>query len=262
MFSSRAWRLIENGIGSAARNMAVDETLLYGFGQNDRPVLRLYEWKPSLSFGRFQAPHELIDLEKAEAAGIACVRRMTGGGIMAHGGDLSYALVVPRTMLEGRGVRENYRLLCAFLIRLYDRLGLEAAFVRDKGHPQSASPVCAAGSEAYDVVIGGRKVGGNAQRYARGVLFQHGSIPLTSDAASFDAFLKTEAALGDAATLEALGAAFETKTVRTHLKEAFCEAFATELEPVPLHADETRRAEALMTRKYSQEAWNRDARRS
>jgi lipoate-protein ligase A len=54
-FKSRPWFLLESGSGSAAVNMAVDETLLEAMPRLQRPVLRFYGWTESAaSFGYFQ----------------------------------------------------------------------------------------------------------------------------------------------------------------------------------------------------------------
>lgn len=44
----------------------------------------------------------------------------------------------------------------------------------------SKSPFCQVGFEAYDIIVNGRKIGGNAQKRAKNVIFQHGSIPIKS----------------------------------------------------------------------------------
>src|SRR5450755_1444903 len=74
---------------SAAMNMAIDEVLLESA---KIPSLRFYRWDhAALSFGYFGryadvAPHQSErDL----------VRRWTGGGVVLHGEDLTYSLVIP-----------------------------------------------------------------------------------------------------------------------------------------------------------------------
>jgi len=42
----------------------------------------------------------------------------------------------------------------------------------------SKSQFCQQGFEPYDILIDGKKVGGNAQRRSKDVIFQHGSINL------------------------------------------------------------------------------------
>ena len=74
---------------SAAMNMAIDETLLE---YATVPSIRFYRWhSPALSFGYF-----------GKFAHVACyagerdlVRRWTGGGIVFHGDDLTYSIVIP-----------------------------------------------------------------------------------------------------------------------------------------------------------------------
>ena len=81
-----SWRLILQGPGSPARNMAVDEALLREVRE---PVLRIYEWDvPAVSLGYFQS-HTL-------AGDLPFVRRYTGGGLVDHAHDVTYTIVLPR----------------------------------------------------------------------------------------------------------------------------------------------------------------------
>ncbi len=74
---------------SAAMNMAIDEALLEHAAV---PSIRFYRWhSPALSFGYFG---KFADV--ASYAGKRdLVRRWTGGGIVFHGDDLTYAIVIP-----------------------------------------------------------------------------------------------------------------------------------------------------------------------
>src|SRR6266404_6687976 len=73
----------------AALNMAVDEALL---AEAPAPLLRFYRWdQPSLSFGYFGRYADVAD--QADCREI--VRRWTGGGIVPHGDDLTYSVIVP-----------------------------------------------------------------------------------------------------------------------------------------------------------------------
>lgn len=256
----RQWRLIENGIGNAAWNMAVDEALLQCFSASSQPLLRLYRWESALTLGRFQKSGESVDSERAERLGIPCVRRMTGGGTLVHGGDLSYALLLPRSYAHERGVKESYRHLCAFLLRLYETLGLKPRFARDAGKTESPSPSCLAGREAYDIVINGAKMGGNAQRYTRHALFQHGSLPLEIDAERFDPLFLKASGLSEAASLRKLGVTADFDAVTAMVRQTFAESFQVQLRPETLTPEEIRAAETLQQRKYGTKEWNDDAR--
>jgi lipoyl(octanoyl) transferase len=79
----------EAGAHSAAMNMAIDEALLESVAV---PAIRFYRWKsPALSFGYFGRFANAADC----AAERDLVRRWTGGGIVFHGEDLTYSIIIP-----------------------------------------------------------------------------------------------------------------------------------------------------------------------
>lgn len=253
---SNRWRCIETGINSAEWNMAVDEALLNGFREGDLPILRLYGWEPSLSAGRFSDIHHCVDLERVSDRGLSCVRRMSGGGVLVHGGDLSYALILPRTSLPLKGIKENYRILCEFLIRLYGMLGYKADFACDVDSVRGHSDICLAGNEANDILIGGQKTGGNAQRYTREVIFQHGSIPMRLNAELFEPLFVKESGIKEGSSLQKLGVTMTYEALSTMVMEAFCATFGAELLRDTLTLREKESAKALYEHKYTKEGWN------
>src|SRR5580698_7976 len=75
---------------TAPLNMAMDEIILK---KTSAPVLRIYRWlRPAVSFGCFE---KFFTVEKMHP-GRELVRRWTGGGVVLHGDDLTYSLMVPR----------------------------------------------------------------------------------------------------------------------------------------------------------------------
>ena len=250
------WRLIDTGIGLASWNMAVDEALLNRFKENDMPILRLYGWEPALSLGRFSNVSKSVDLEKLEQQKLTCVRRMTGGGVLVHGEDLSYALILPQVFLKEKGVKESYHYLCRFLIRLYEKLGHTANFAHDLQLESGSSDICLAGNETYDIMIEGKKMGGNAQRHTHHTLFQHGSIPMQIDEVGFKPIFLENSGLEHAATLERLGSMVTYEELTGVLREAFCEVFDVNVMPDSLNLSEERSVRELLSDKYSQRRWN------
>ncbi len=248
------WRVIDTGLGGAAANMATDEALHEALEQSGKPVLRLYGWEPSISLGRFQDTKS-IRRPAMEEHGISCVRRMTGGGALVHGGDLSYSLVMPRSYLAGAGVKESYRNLCQFLIRLYEKLGLEAWFTADAGLEASSSSICLAANEAYDIVINGKKMGGNAQRYSKRSLLMHGSIPMHFDRDRFAPIFAGDSGLERAACLESLCIPIEYEELAEMVVDSFWHTFDAEMEPDSLSEAESRRSDELAEKKYADEKW-------
>src|SRR5438067_12607990 len=76
---------------STAMNMAIDEALLDSVAV---PSIRFYRWRsPALSFGYFGKFTDVADY----LAERDLVRRWTGGGIVFHGEDLTYSIVIPAT---------------------------------------------------------------------------------------------------------------------------------------------------------------------
>lgn len=254
MIKAKTWRLIDTGTGTAHWNMAVDEALLEGFREGDLPILRLYGWKPALSLGRFSNIDKSVDRDRLEKDELPYVRRMTGGGVLVHGGDLSYALILPRE--KERGVKESYRYLCRFLICLYEKLGQSARFAHDLQLEGERSDICLAGNEAYDIVIDGRKIGGNAQRHTRHALFQHGSVPMSVDEPRFRPLFLGESGLEGAATLQRLGCSVAYEELAALVREVFMETFDVNVVPETLRLPEEQRARELLECKYSQQRWN------
>lgn len=236
--------------------MSVDEALLSGFEEVDLPILRLYRWENALSLGRFSQVDKSLDSSKVKEAKLSCVRRMTGGGVLLHGRDLCYTLIVPRTLLRDKGVKQSYRYLCSFLIHLYKRLGYEASFALENEQRLHRSEVCLAGKEAYDIVIEGKKMGGNAQRYSRCALMQQGSVPVRRYISEYKSLFLGDSGLAEAGTLEGLGSVFRYEELALLLTESFCTSFGVKLIPEKLRPCEEQRALQLLQEKYSRPGWN------
>ncbi|MDO8453872.1 MAG: lipoate--protein ligase family protein [Sulfurimonas sp.] len=255
----KLWRFIDTGVGSAQYNMAVDEALLQKFSKESLPILRLYRWERSLSFGRFSDVKSALNLKTLQKEKLSHVRRMTGGGVLMHGGDLSYTLILPRESLKDLGVKKSYEYLCGFLLELYKKLGLNAAFAHDLKLQTSKSNFCLASYEPYDILIDGKKMGGNAQRYSRDVLFQHGTIPISLNSELFEDLFLEESGLGVAASLDRLQQAITPERLTDRLLEMFKKTFDATLTWDTLGLSEKERSYELLVNKYSQKGWNIDA---
>ena len=76
-------------------------------------------------------------------------------------------------------VKQSYEKICQFLLEFYKQLGLNPSFVKDlESIELKKDEFCQVGFEAYDIVVNGNKIGGNAQKRDKKLIFQHGSIPL------------------------------------------------------------------------------------
>jgi lipoate-protein ligase A len=258
--SGTTWRFIDTGPLDGAANMAIDEALLDAFDpEKSTPVLRLYGWNPpALSFGRFQDPGEVLDLERCRAADVMAVQRITGGGVIYHADELTYAIVcAPRHLPAETTVKESFRFLTGFLLTFYRELGLPAAYAADVpvdvARLGRRASFCFAGRESYDIVVDGRKIGGNAQRRLRNAIFQHGSIPLLDRVATGVGFLRERPSGLDlsVADLATLGVKIPEDALKERLAAAFAGALGSTLVPSELNAAERERATCLKGGKYS-----------
>ncbi len=153
----------------AALNMALDEVLL---ADAVAPLLRIYRWeRAAVSFGYFGKYAAVAE----SSPGREIVRRMTGGGIVPHGEDLTYSLIVPEThAFAGSNPREVYRLvheaIGALLAQHGDRTSLAA-------RPTSAgSGACFDSPAEFDLLARDRKIAGAALRRTKCGLLLQGSI--------------------------------------------------------------------------------------
>lgn len=258
------WRLLDTGALDGPANMALDEALFTCFDpERSRPVLRLYGWSPpAISLGRYQDAKAALKLELCAADGIPVVRRMTGGGIIFHAEELTYCIVcAPEQIGPAAGVKEGFRRLCAFLLSTYRSLGLEPAFAADLAPAGERlgerTPFCFAGKEEFDVLVEGRKIGGNAQRRRRGVILQHGSIPLVSRVGEALRYLKEPApGAAGAVSLAELGIFPEPGRLKGVLVAAFEEALSVSLVADRFSAEEEAAARRFEAEKYRNREWN------
>lgn len=245
--------------------MAIDEALLRSFDPGSSPpVLRLYGWNPpTLSLGRFQKAAAVLDLERCRAEGVAVVRRVTGGGVIFHGEELTYALVcAPEQIPPTTSIKDSFRVLTGFLLAFYERLGLDAAYARDvvpEGTRLGAhTAFCFAGQESFDILVKGAKIGGNAQRRLKGVIFQHGSIPLCNLAKRGLTYMRDQAPeqAGSSASLAEYGISADRELLLAELAAAFGAYFGVELMNDRLSDAELADQAGLLANRYSLDAWN------
>jgi lipoate-protein ligase A len=205
----------------------------------------------------------VLDLERCRAASVTAVQRITGGGVIYHADELTYAIVcAPRHLPGETTVKESFRFLTGFLLAFYRELGLPAAYAADVPVDLAGlgrrTPFCFAGRESYDILIDGRKIGGNAQRRLRNAIFQHGSIPLLDRVATGVGFLRERPSGLDrsVADLAMLGVKIPEDVLKKRLAGAFAEAMGSTLVPSELNAGERERAACLTCGKYSSDHWN------
>ena len=148
--------------------MAVDEAILQM--SPALPILRLYRWAaPVVTFGYFQ---NVAGLECPP--GVPLQRRWTGGGVVEHGEDFAYSLILPaRDRLTRGRAQDSYQVIHRCLAQSLVQCGLPAFLAEEAA---VAGIGCFQNPVAGDVLCSGKKIAGAAQRRGRlGVLHQ-GSV--------------------------------------------------------------------------------------
>ena len=115
--------ILNSGKSNAAANMALDEALLEAMPRLQTPVLRLYGWtEPAATFGYFQKYSEVAAATRLRPL----LRRPTGGGIVPHDVDWTYAAVFPPGHeWHGLKAEESYRRIHDWLRLAFAELGIE-----------------------------------------------------------------------------------------------------------------------------------------
>jgi lipoate-protein ligase A len=210
---------------SAAMNMAIDEALLENA---NLPVIRFYQWDhPALSFGYFGRYSDVVRQERD------LVRRWTGGGIVFHGEDLTYAIVIPASdsafSESSMFVYERvHRGLCDALVEIGEQAELITERTSNAQRPTSNVQLphaCFANPVRADVMLNGGKIAGAAQRRTRHGLLHQGSI--------------------------------QNIDVGSGLAERFTRALASEIDNCKIDEAITQRAAEIARQKYGTEAWLR-----
>ena len=178
-------RFIPVGRYDGFLNMAVDEELL-------RNHVETRDGDVTLRFYRFTEPTLTIGygiwktFDRQSAGNLPFIRRITGGGIVSHGSDLTYALILSTHQFPFfKKVKESYRKLHELLSETLKSFGVETSLwavdcrnngpVRRFPRKQEGS-YCFENPVLHDVMCGSLKISGAAQKRTQGYLLHQGSI--------------------------------------------------------------------------------------
>ncbi|MCK9573617.1 MAG: lipoate--protein ligase family protein [Candidatus Omnitrophica bacterium] len=253
------WRLILDDKCNGYYNMAVDEAILCSYSELKVPTLRIYGWsEPFISIGYNQDAAGVLKPE----INIPFVRRPTGGAAILHNREITYSLTCSLSDLNlPCEVKKSYEALNSFIKEFYKKLGLRAEFAKDvfpEGLERREN-FCFASCEYFDFVINGKKIGGNAQRRKKNLIFQHGSIPQELD------FTLIENSINNAQQLylkttflnELIpGGQTDFREIADSFYKAFENVFNVKFDSERLSARERQHSYCLMETKYTTKEWN------
>jgi lipoate-protein ligase A len=162
--------LIDNrGITDARINLALEE---YVFRHKPAPedFLLFYVNAPAIIIGRNQNTIEEVDADVVAARNITVVRRVSGGGAVYHDlGNLNFSFMTSDVV----GRFNRYDQFTRPVIEVLHQLGVAAEL-----------------GGRNDILVGGRKISGNAQFASPTRMFSHGTLLLESDLDAVTAALR------------------------------------------------------------------------
>jgi lipoate-protein ligase A len=157
--------------------MALDEALLEQCAMIGAPVLRLYGWnKPAATFGYSQHYREVEGWSSLRPL----IRRPTGGGLVPHDADWTYSFVFPpQHPWYALRAEESYRRAHDWVSASFRALKVQAELSECCDKPVLGR--CFVGAEKFDVLAGGKKIAGAAQKRNKLGLLVQGSIQPPND---------------------------------------------------------------------------------
>ena len=181
---------------NAFAQMAEDALLLDCYPEKDQLRFRHYTWeKPAFTFGYSQS-YAWVESQMTEP--LELCRRMTGGGLVDHRCDWTYALVIPPSHpWYAQAASQTYRQNHEALAQAFQSMG-QAAIVRSCDEPDVPPPAsgmptfCFSRAEPCDVIHpeSRQKIAGAALRRNRSGLLLQGSVEksLVPDGLDWPAF--------------------------------------------------------------------------
>ncbi|WP_139891492.1 lipoate--protein ligase [Bacillus sp. D386] len=163
--------LDNRGITDPRINLAIEEYALKHL-DIDESYLLFYINQPSIIIGKNQNTIEEINSDYVEENDIIVVRRLSGGGAVYHDlGNLNYSFI---TKDDGESFH-NYKKFTEPVVEALKELGVNAEL-----------------SGRNDLVVGERKISGNAQFATKGRMFSHGTLMLSSEIENVVSALKVK----------------------------------------------------------------------
>jgi lipoate-protein ligase A len=234
--------------------MALDEAIFEAVAAGKSPpTLRFYGWAPpAVSLGSSLVLEDEVDEAACRAEGVDVVRRISGGGAVFHHQELTYSIIMSEShaLAAGQGIGASYETLCGGIIEGLAILGLEAQF----------QPV-------NDIIVGGKKVSGNAQSRRRGCILQHGTVLLGLDLDLMFRLLSVAeeklrrkhiaSARQRVTSLAALGCPLSFDEAQGPFVEGFRRALSLEFTSLPASPSPTEeaRAQELVYTKFATPEW-------
>ena len=239
-------KFIDNqGITDPMLNLAMEEYVLKYIPTDDSYFL-FYINKPSIIIGKNQNTLEEINEPYIRQKGIKVVRRLSGGGAVYHDeGNLNFSFI---TADDGNSFH-NFKKFTQPIVNALREMGIEAEL-----------------SGRNDILVGDRKISGNAQFSQKGRMFSHGTLMLDADIDEVVNALKVNAAKIESKGIKSIRSRvaninefLEEPLKIGHFKQLILEAIFKEqggIEEYELTPSDWEIINRISREKYQQWEWN------
>jgi lipoate-protein ligase A len=185
----------------------------------------------SLGSGQTEAA---LDLEVVREFGLDVVQRGTGGGGILHNAqELTYAVVVP---MDHPGLPADlpgsFAFLCRGVVLALRSLGVPAEI--ESAPDATRDALCYVRTQGTNIVSGGRKISGGAQRRSKWAVLQHGTVIVERDEARLARVFRTDPEIVRARVTSLAEHGLHPE--RPALVEALVEGFRAALGPLEVAA--------------------------
>ena len=238
---AESWRLVDTGLASAARNIALNRALLEARQAAEIPsTLRFLRFTPSVLLGRDQSAAQVLNVERCDSQHVSVQRRITGGrAFYVDEKHLGWELYLHRSDAGPGGLDSLSKRVCHAAAAAVSALGVDAR-LRGKS----------------EIEVDGRAIGCGAIAVESHALLFQGVLSLEVSAQRLADVLRTPAEqLGDAPAAmreryaglaQLLRRTPEARIVKHNLTEAFESEFDVEFRDGDLSLSEERRLRAAL----------------
>ena len=150
-------------------NLAVEEFL---FSHTDEDVFMLWQNASTVVIGKNQNAYAEVDLEYAKSNEIKVARRITGGGAVYHDlGNVNYSYITSTGTVSSLDFETPSRAII---------------------HALSSMGVNATLGGRNDILVGEKKISGNAQYSSNGRILHHGTLLFDTDSTVMERVLRVD----------------------------------------------------------------------
>ncbi len=178
-------RIIPYDVMTGLQNMAIDHYFAKKESKELSAVFRFYGWAPCCISIGYHQDISIVKRDYASSRNIDIVRRPTGGSAVYHCNELTYSVIISKTILDHRKI---YSLVHKIIAEALNRLGFDVYL--ENSQIVKRTDICYNRAAESEIKYNGKKLVGSAQRIYPVNILQHGSILFSNEQTKLLHYLK------------------------------------------------------------------------